>query len=66
MALHLQDGGLDGRRLADLAEDVARFETQERRFRAGFDKLLDQQTAQTGGYIPPALEMMRAAEGALA
>jgi hypothetical protein len=38
------------------AEDVARFETQERRFRAAFDKLLDQQTAKTGGYIPPALE----------
>jgi len=38
------------------AEDVARFEVQERRFRAAFDKLLDQQTAKTGGYIPPALE----------
>ena len=38
------------------AEDVARFETQERRFRTAFDRLLDQQTAKTGGYIPPALE----------
>ncbi|HPA19052.1 MAG TPA: hypothetical protein PLU30_14990 [Verrucomicrobiae bacterium] len=38
------------------AEDVARFEAQERRFRAAFDKLLDRQTAKTGGYIPPALE----------
>lgn len=37
-------------------EDVKRFEEQYRRFRAAFDKLLDQQTAQTGGYIPPALE----------
>jgi len=38
------------------ASDVARFEAQERKFRAAFDKLLDQQTAKTGGYIPPALE----------
>jgi len=38
------------------AEDVARFEAQQRRFRAAVDKLLDQQTAKTGGYIPPALE----------
>ena len=37
-------------------EDAARFEDQERRFRAAFDKLLDQQTAKTGGAIPPALE----------
>jgi len=38
------------------ASDVARFEAQERKFRAAFDKLLDRQTAKTGGYIPPALE----------
>lgn len=38
------------------AEDVARFEAQERRFRTAFDKRLAQQTEKTGGYIPPALE----------
>jgi hypothetical protein len=38
------------------SDDIARFEAQERRFRTAFDKLLDQQTAKTGGYIPPALE----------
>ena len=37
-------------------EDEARFQGQHDRFRAAFDRLLDQQTAQTGGYIPPALE----------
>ena len=40
----------------DRAEDVTRFEGQERRFRAAFDRLLEKQTAKTGGYIPPALE----------
>ena len=40
----------------DQPEDVARFEDQERRFRAAFDKLLDAQTEKTGGAIPPALE----------
>ncbi|MDD8012792.1 MAG: hypothetical protein PHX05_04875, partial [Acidobacteriota bacterium] len=40
----------------DNAADLARFEAQEKRFRAAFDKLLDAQTAKTGGYIPPALE----------
>jgi hypothetical protein len=36
--------------------DAKRFAEQHRRFRAAFDRLLAQQTAQTGGYIPPALE----------
>ena len=38
------------------AADEARFQGQHDRFRAAFDRLLDQQTALTGGYIPPALE----------
>lgn len=38
------------------ADDIARFEAQYASFRAAFDQLLDRQTAQTGGYIPPALE----------
>jgi hypothetical protein len=37
-------------------EDLARFTRQHDDFRAAFDRLLALQTAQTGGYIPPALE----------
>ena len=37
-------------------EDLLRFQEQHDRFRAAFDRLLERQTAQTGGYIPPALE----------
>lgn len=37
-------------------EDVTRFEAQYHRFRGAFEKALAAQTAQTGGYIPPALD----------
>lgn len=37
-------------------EDVKRFEAVEKRFRQSFEKQLALQTAQTGGYIPPALD----------
>jgi hypothetical protein len=35
---------------------AGRFQEQHDRFRTAFDRLLGPQTAQTGGYIPPALE----------
>jgi hypothetical protein len=37
-------------------EDAARFAAQYERFNAAFQPALDAQVAQTGGYIPPALE----------
>ncbi len=36
--------------------DEAQFQAQHDRFRANFERLLQRQTALTGGYIPPALE----------
>jgi hypothetical protein len=45
----------------DAEEDVRRFQKQYADFRQAFDQLLEKQTAQTGGYIPPALE--RTTEG---
>jgi hypothetical protein len=38
------------------ADDARRFKAEERRFRAAFEKQLALQTAQSGGWIPPALE----------
>jgi len=38
------------------ADDARRFEAEQQRFRAAFEKQLALQTAQTGGWIPPALE----------
>jgi hypothetical protein len=43
-------------RAMDQDDDAIRFGEQYQRFRAAFDRLLAQQTAQIGGYIPPALE----------
>lgn len=38
------------------SDEAARFEAQAQRFRAAFERLLEKQTALTGGYIPPALD----------
>jgi len=38
------------------AADARRFKAEERRFRAAFEKQLALQTAQSGGWIPPAME----------
>ena len=37
-------------------QDVERFQAEYRRFRAAFEKQLAVQTAQSGGWIPPAIE----------
>lgn len=38
------------------SDDAERFESQRQRFRDAFELALAAQTAQTGGYIPPALD----------
>lgn len=37
-------------------EDVKRFQGEYQRFRTAFEKQLTEQTAKSGGYIPPAME----------
>jgi hypothetical protein len=36
--------------------DASEFETERQRFRMAFDRQLEKQTRQTGGYIPPGLD----------
>ena len=55
-ALHGMRHAIAMAKAMNKADDVRRFEAEQQRFRAAFEKQLALQTAQSGGWIPPAIE----------